>query len=514
MPRKPDPSRRPSPRSDPPGYGGRGGHGSAGPHAARAPLAPYDPYGPRELPPARPAGAGVLAGDRGGRGSAVALASRPADPPPPPSTALRPLLAAQAVGALGLAAGGTAGPLMAGSVLGGTALTPLPLGLLVLGSAGSAPAVTALMRARGRAVGLTVSYGVATLGALLVVLAGALDDGPALLAGSLLLGTGNNAVMLGRYVAADVVPPARTGRAVSAAMTAVTVGAVAGPALLGPAGEVAPWLGLPAPTGLYLLSAAAFPVAAVLTLRLQFRLGARGAGPAGTDPADRPAQGDRPAHGDGPGADPADRTTSGPRGAGGRGRRAHAARNGRYGMLLALAVLGAANLVMVTAMGVTPVHLHGHGWDLDTIGVLVAAHVAAMFGPSTLSGRLCDRIGPSLTAVWGSFVLLASLPLLAVSGGTAGQAGPWTAVAAMLLLGWGWNMQLISGSALVVQRVPTARRHRAEGLGESAMGTGAVIGTIGLAGPVVAAGGLPLLCGALGVVTVAATLPVLREVTR
>ncbi|MCF6523717.1 hypothetical protein [Streptomyces sp. JJ36] len=482
------------------------------------------------------------------------------------------------MGALGLAAGGTAGPLMAEGVLGSEAFTSLPLGLLVLGSAGSAPAATSLMRRRGRAVGLAVSYAVATLGALLVVAAGAFGDTLALLLGSLLLGAGNNAVMLGRYVAADAAPAGRTGRAVSAAMTAVTVGAVAGPALLGPAGGLAPSLGLPEATGLYLLSAAAFPAAAALALRLQLRMhprggpGARegsaggdpggtpggygpagppGAGPGTEDedvPADAPRAGrpgdDRvggpgagrpggaPAGGvrhdgrsgdghrlraaDGSGAGHATARVPGDRAAGNREGSAPGSRTApggtppaRRGFLLALGVLGVANLVMVTAMGVTPARLHAHGWGLDALGVLVAAHVAAMFAPSALSGRLCDRAGPVLTAVCGSFVLLAALPLLAT-----GHGSPWTAVPGMLLLGLGWNVQLVSGSALVVQRVAAARRHRAEGLGESAMGLGAVCGTLGLAGPLVAAGGLPLLCLALGLVVLVAALPLVREAGR
>ncbi|MCX5203258.1 MFS transporter [Streptomyces sp. NBC_00237] len=399
------------------------------------------------------------------------------------------LLAAQAVGALGLAAGGTAGALMAEEVLGSAAFTALPLGLLVLGSALSAPPLTAMMRRYGRAAGLTAGYALATAGAVLVIVAAA-DTGPAaLLLGSLLLGTGNNAVMLGRYVAADGAPPGRTARAMSTAMTAVTVGAVVGPALLGPSGTVARALGLPDTAGLYLLAAAAFPTAAALTLRLHHRLrhaGTRLAAQGGSPRGDRVA--DK---------------------AGGRTATAAGGRR-RGGAALALLLLGVANLTMVTAMGVTPVHLHAHDWPLGSVGLLVAAHVALMFGPSALSGRLCDRIGARNVALLGTVVQLSALPLVA----SAGTGSTWTTVPGLLLLGLGWNLQLISGSALVVQRSRGARRHRAEGIGESAMGVGAVAGTLGLAGPLLTAGGLPLLCLALGALTLVASLPLLAEVRR
>ncbi|MET9519984.1 hypothetical protein [Streptomyces sp. NPDC002994] len=96
----------------------------------------------------------------------------------------RVLLAAQAVGALGLAAGGTAGALMAEDVLGSAAFTALPLGLLVLGSALSAPLLTVLMRRRGRAAGLAAGYALATAGAAGVIVAAAVASPAALLLGA------------------------------------------------------------------------------------------------------------------------------------------------------------------------------------------------------------------------------------------------------------------------------------------------------------------------------------------
>ncbi|MFE0105846.1 MFS transporter [Streptomyces sp. NPDC059009] len=403
---------------------------------------------------------------------------------PPPAAAgsrrapqLRTLLVAQAIGALGLSAGGTAGPLIAGDIMGSTALTTLPLGLLVLGTAGSAPLTTALMRRHGRAAGLAAAYAVATAGALLVIAAAATGSAALLLFGSFLLGTGNTAVMLGRYVAADAAPAAGAGRAVSTVMTAVTVGAVIGPALMGPAEVPARALGLPGATGLFLLAALNFPTAAIVTLRLQLRLRRT---TAHTPRSAAPAAAPRPAPG----------------------------RRGSRVPLPALAVMGCANLTMVTAMAAAPVHLHAHHWTLQMIGVLVAGHVLLMFGPSALTGRLNDRVGGGLTALCGATVLLMALPLVAL----ASTIPAWATVVGILLLGLGWNTILISGSALVVQRTPAEYRHRAEGLGESAMGLGAVLGTVALAGPLIDAGGLPLLCLVLGAVTVLSVLPLLKEI--
>lgn len=402
--------------------------------------------------------------------------------PSPPDTLTRPagkggsrlavpssLLFAQGAGALGLAAGGTAGPLLIQQLTGSNTLVALPLGLLVVGSGVSAPLVTALMRRSARAVGLLLSYSVAAAGAWLVVLSATSHGLLALLAGSLLLGAGNAAVMLGRYVAADGAPRNRVGAAVSLAMTAVTIGAVVGPALLGPAGSVATSLGLPSLTGLYLMAGIVFPIAAAVTLVLN----------RATPRAPAPVETDAPA------------------------RASH--------RLLPLVVLGTANLTMVVVMAVMPADLHTMGWPLATVGVLVAAHIGAMFGPSPVSGWVRDRAGSALTALVGSGLLVCAAVLSAASAQTGGAV---VSVTGLVLLGVGWNFQLIGGTAMLIERTPAASRSRAEGLGELTMGMAAASGTLGLVGPMIELGGMTLVCVVVCGLTVVVAAPLVRELRR
>lgn len=351
-------------------------------------------------------------------------------------------------------------------ITGREALSAWPLGLLVLGSAVSAPLVTRLMRRRGRATGLLASYLVATVGAGLVLLAAARDEVGPLLIGSVLLGTANTAVMLGRYVAADTAPARRMGAAVSAALVAVTVGAVLGPALLGPAGGFATAFGLPALAGLYLLAAIMFPVAAGVTVALNRAVALRTTPPTAAAP-------------EGPG-----------------------------GQLLALAVLGSANLTMVVMMAVLPAHLHLHGWSLSALGVLVAGHIGAMYGPSPLSGWLRDHYGSPGTALLGSVTLLVATGCLVLA---AGGHTATASVAGLLLLGLGWNFQLVGGTALLIDRTPRSGRPRAEGLGEVVMGGAAAAGALGLAAPLLSLGGVPLLCATLAALTFVVAIPLVRH---
>jgi hypothetical protein len=88
------------------------------------------------------------------------------------------------------------------------------------------------------------------------------------------MGMGNTAVMLSRYLIADLGAPAARAKAIGTSFLAVSLGAVSGPALLGPAALLAPPLGLPAPAGLYLVSLTAMLLAASVFTTTSRRLNA------------------------------------------------------------------------------------------------------------------------------------------------------------------------------------------------------------------------------------------------
>src|SRR5829696_7660154 len=378
---------------------------------------------------------------------------------------LRVLVVAQLLGGLGLAAGGTAGALLAEQLTGSPATAGLPLSLLVLGSGIGAVAVTRVMRGHGRRAGLSVAYLAGAIGAALVVVAAAFRSWPLLLAGCGLLGGGNTAVMLARYAAADLA--SRRGRAISTVVAAASVGAIAGPNLLGPAGALAGVVGLPAFLGAALVL--------VVFLRPDPLQVARAAAPSTQQPA-----------------------VAG-------GKRELASLLGDRHIRLALVVLAVANLAMVGVMAVAPVHLHHHGAGMGTIGLLISAHIAAMYLPSPVTGWLADTLGAGVVAGMGALLLLTAGAAAAVAG--SGRVG---FIVALLLLGVGWNAGLIGGSTLLHDAaVSPSLRTRAEGLGELGMGAAAAAGGSG-AGLLLANGGLAL----LGLVAAAPCLLVLAAAFR
>jgi len=360
---------------------------------------------------------------------------------------------------------GTGGALLARQVGGTDAVAGLPQALLVVGAAVSALALSALTRRRGRGLALSLGAGVAVAGCLVVMLAGMAGHLPGILVGSLLLGSGTTAVMLGRYAAADLGPATSRAAGMASVLTATTIGAVAGPNLLAPTAALAAGLGMPALTGPYLVAAAGFTAAGgALAVGL-------GTGrPRGT-PAPRVAAGKAPGSG-------------------------VLSRSGAAG----LGVLGVANLVMVSVMTMAPVQLHHVGVGLGVIGVVVSVHIAGMFAPSPLSGWLTDRVGPLRVAAGAAAMLV-----LACAIAAAGAASTVLLGIGLLLLGVGWNLALVAGSVLITDGVAAGERPRREGWGEVAMGTAAAGGGA-TAGPMVATGGYPTLAVAAASVAVAAVL--------
>jgi len=248
--------------------------------------------------------------------------------------------------------------------------------------------------------------------------------------------------------AADLGPAAARGRAMGLVLAATTVGAVAGPNLLAPAGTLADVLGWPVLSGPYVLAGAAFAVAGC-TLALT---------PAGlTRVASFQT---RP-------------TTS-------MGRGAWSSSG-----VVGVGVLSLANLVMVAVMTMAPLQLQHMGAGLAAIGFVVSVHVAGMFAPSPISGWLTDRIGAPLTAGLAAITMALACGLAAAAGGTSALA--W----AMVLLGVGWNLALLAGSALLTADVGPLERPRREGWGEVGMGLAAG-GGVAASGPMMGVGGYGL----------------------
>ena len=131
-----------------------------------------------------------------------------------------------------------------------------------------------------------------------------------------------------------------------------------------------------------------------------------------------------------------------------------------HGLVIGVLVMVLTQIVMVAIMTMTPVHMRDHGHGTGAAGAVIALHVAAMFLPSPLTGRLVDSIGRTrMAAASGVTLLLAGLLAASAPEDSVGPAG-----IALALLGLGWNFGLVSGTAIVTDAVPLETRARTQGL--------------------------------------------------
>ena len=337
----------------------------------------------------------------------------------------------QILGGVGLAAGVTVGALLVEEMLNSTSYSGAPSALFTLGSAGAAFIVGRLSQRRGRRPGLSAGYMAGAIGGLGVIVAAVIDS-PALLFLSLFIyGSGMSTNLQARYAGTDLAREHQRGRAISTVLVATTFGAVAGPNLIDPMGGVAEALGVPELAGPFILSSAAFALAALVLavlLRPDPLLIARRAALAAADAS------------------------------------AVAVVTGlsalqRRGVALGASVLIVSNVVMIAIMSMTPIHMRDHGHDLSATGLVIAIHVAGMFLPSPLTGYLVDRVGriPMMIAAG------ITLPTSALVASLAPHDSVPILALALGLLGLGWNFGLVSATATITDSTPLEIRASTQG---------------------------------------------------
>lgn len=347
------------------------------------------------------------------------------------------LIAGQIVSGLGVGAAVSMGALLVAAVTGSEAWSGMAATMNTLGAALFAIPLALLARRRGRRISLTTGALVAALGALAVTLSAVLGSPFLLLVSMAVMGIGSALNFQSRFAATDLATDGTRGRDLSLVVWSTTLGAVIGPNLAEPSDALGRAVGLPELSGGFVIAAAAQLVGAVLyaiALRpdpLLLALGPHRVMPAG--PRRRP----------------------------GRGlailRRNPAARRA----VLAVAL---SHAVMVALMGMTPIHLMGHGGSLSIVGLTISLHVAGMFGLSPIFGLLTDRIGGRAVILLGQVLLMAAMVIAALGA----QSNALVAIA-LVLLGLGWSAANVAGSTMLSGAVPVEQRPATQGTSDLLM---------------------------------------------
>lgn len=322
------------------------------------------------------------------------------------------------------------GALIAQDMLGTDSYAGVPTALFTLGSAGAALIVGRMSQRFGRRYGLSSGFIVGGIGAIGVVIASLSESIILLFVSLLIYGAGSATNLQARYAGTDLASAKQRGTAISVAMVSTTLGAFAGPNLVGVMGEFATSIGVPSLAGPFILAAAAYILAgAVLLILLR-------PDPLVISTAINKHKADVSASND-----------------------LEEQVEDKRGIYTGAAIMVITQVVMVSIMTMTPVHMRHHGHDLNAVGLVIGFHVAAMYLPSLVTGMLVDRFGRMAVGVASGFTLLAAGLVAAFApGDSLGML-----ILALALLGLGWNFGLISSTALIVDSTVPATRAKRQG---------------------------------------------------
>lgn len=336
----------------------------------------------------------------------------------------------QIFGGAGLAAGITVGALLAQDMLGTDAYSGVPVALLTLGSAGAAYLIGRVSQKFGRRIGLAGGFLTGGISALGVVLAAITNNVWLLFFSLLFYGAGTASNLQARYAGTDLASAKQRGKAISIALVSTTLGAVAGPNLVGVMGDFAISIGVPSLAGPFILGAVAFILAGMILLVFMR-----------PDPllVSKAMEHEKMIN--------SEKTPN-----------AYHAKNNR-GIIVGGSVMVLTQMVMVAIMTMTPIHMGHHGHGLDAIGLVIGIHIGAMYLPSLITGVLVDKVGRTAMASAAGVTLL----LAGIVAATAPGDNLFVLILALSLLGLGWNFGLISGTATIVDATTPSTRAKVQG---------------------------------------------------
>lgn len=373
------------------------------------------------------------------------------------------LFISQSLGSAGSIAAATVAAIVGAELSGLTSLSGLPAAMVQIGVAVGSLYWSRRSDTIGRRGALSAALLTGAIGAAISMYGVVNGQFLITLIGLLITGSGNAAVQLGRFVAAEVNPRQRRARALSTVVLGGTFGSVIGPMLVGPTGELVQAWGWTEIAGPYMATGAGYLLTALLlffTLRpepklLGDQLALEERGAASLAPARTIRQ---------LWADPQVRT--------------------------AILSVVTAHMVMVGLMQMTSLHMHELHHPLTNIALVFSSHTFGMYAFSMLIGWLTDRYGRRMMLGIGGAILLLSCVMAPLSP----QLFPLSV--ALFLLGIGWNFCYVAGSAMLADALTPAEKGRMQGFNDLLVGGAAATATLG-GGLIMAVGGYTLM-SALG----------------
>jgi MFS family permease len=359
------------------------------------------------------------------------------------------LFANQSLASAGFIAAATLNSIIGAKLGGSASFAGVPSAVYQVGAAFAASAWGYIMDRVGRRNGMVAGLVIGVIGNSLVLFAIGISSFFLFLIGMVLMGITNAAVVLGRFAAAEVNPPERRGAAISNVVLGGTFGAIVGPLLVGPMGNIVHTLGMDELAGAYLATLVLFAIAGVVVFA-----GLR------PDPRDLGKQvaAQHP--------DPAVRASTGE-------ARPIFTILRQPAALVAVSAMALGQVVMVAIMVITSLHMRNHQHNLRDISAVIASHTFGMYAFSVISGRLADRWGRGPVILTGASTLLLACITAPLSPNVLPLA------VSLFLLGLGWNFCFVGGSALLSDQLSPVERSRTQGTNDLLVGLASATGSLG-----------------------------------
>ena len=344
----------------------------------------------------------------------------------------------QVLNSVGTSGTVAAGSLLVASISQSESLAGLAQTTTVLGAALMALPLARLTQKGGRRLSLMSGLIAGAIGSVCAILGGTHRILFLMLVGTFMVGAASASGYQARFAAIDLATARNRSKNLSIVVWGSTVGAVAGPNLMQPAGDFAHYLNLPRLVGPYFIAATSLSLA-VIVIFIFLR----------PDPyliANLSADGI---------------TQNKPQ------TIKAALKHIRHipQALFAVSAIGIGHLAMVSIMIMTPVHMSHMDVALSVIGLVISVHVLGMYAFSPLIGALSDRLGRAKVIQIGILILLAAAAIAGVTPSmNTIQLG-----FALFLLGLGYSCTMIAGSTLLSESVSVEMKPASQGASDLVM---------------------------------------------
>lgn len=360
------------------------------------------------------------------------------------------LVITQIIGTIGVGVAPSIGVLLASEVTDNEAWAGLARTASTLGAALFGLPLGGLAQKHGRRFALSLGWFVAALGSGILLFAAQLSMVVPLFIGLLLIGSGAAVSLQARFAAIDLAEPQHKARSLSLVVWVGTLGTLVGPNLGAPGAILGAATGLTVYASAFLITAVCLAVAGTVVffaLRpdpLLFfvahsrpHAAAAQAGAQDQEQAQKQPQAPKRPN---------------------QFKRVLAEVRTNAAARTALIAIVSGQIVMVSIMTMTPVHMMHTGGNLNIVGLTISIHILGMFAFAPAVGWLVDRYGHRFTIWLGIGIFAASLVIAALRP----DQTEWM-ITALFLLGLGWSFVNVAGSALFALAVSDEVRATSQG---------------------------------------------------